>query len=1190
MAQAVDDSAVDATPLYSNPGELGKVLYALTQPNNSDLKRATLLIQDFLDKPDAIMPLVQQIETSQSAEVRQVAAVYLREQIEEFYKKVPSDVKPKLKNFLLTKLLAMDNRAERLAIGAAIASIAKYALTDEKEGWNELLVTLENVCKPDQNVELREVGYVLWRNLVSFCGGSLKKHFGKILGILQAGLKDEKSTKIQIESVRSIGVMVEFLENEKEVATIEELIPAMVGVIDKCLKKGDEDNVIAGMEVFNDLVESKVPVIHKHAEQLTKFNLKIAAAKDELPMTVRKQATNFATWMCKSKPKTVIKHNFIQPFLTLCINLVIESHANESVGMPDNADQEDDEDEKTAFLSPIGIACDLLDELFLNIPSPLCFPIAMDALEKLLVAPQANQRKAGYVLIAMMSEGCKEIMAKGDNLKLLVNACLKGMADESSTVRKCSLEAVSQICTHCNFDILQHHRLLLPNIIKIFDKADEEVNVQERALSAIEMFIDAYDPNDDEDTTPSADNGQFELVLYLQDIMTVIGKCLETESLELQKQAICTLSSCATAARQGFNVYLPKVIQLLESLMQIKEPAKIGLRAEATSCLGAVAGVVGYESFKSILPKFHQFVMDGLMDLDDSDIRESSFMYFSELAEIMGADVMKLDSFEEMLNFLLFVIEDDDGLMVELPDDGFRDAIPKALIDGEDKMAEMEALQQGQDFQTLSDEQVQKLLAEATAAEEEDEADEMGDEDNEELLQNAVGQLKSIKLNVTTGFMEEKAAAVHALTSLIKNGGFAFLTHLDECWERLSYLWEYPHSLVKIAVSACFHAFFTLIVNHQLDAHNEIASDAEGNKHFPRNGSIAYNENVQRLISTIFPLYIQALRDEDDRDALSVMMDYFISELKSLGVNSLAPCHNDLVSAIKAYLSEECQCQQSSDALNPDTKDIATKHRWVSDTVADLIATLAELMQSEFAPKVMALIWDKLAYFGRETRHPQDQAMVVGCIADCCSRLSDAGREVNVAQSMNRFAEPVFALALRNAATEDVNQRQNALYAVGAMSYCCDHDTFAKQCGPIMAMMQRYLAFPGNGTRQEQLVRDNAVSALGKMMISHPQQLPTDKLLPSFLQALPLTCDFSENVYVYEVVVMFIERHQALIQAHMGRALQLIGMAVEDKEVPQQPTDRMVSLLKKICGDTKIQQLVESLPDQAKANIKKAVS
>ena len=55
----------------------------------------------------------------------------------------------------------------------------------------------------------------------------------------------------------------------------------------------------------------------------------------------------------------------------------------------------------------------------------------------------------------------------------------------------------------------------------------------------------------------------------------------------------------------------------------------------------------------------------------------------------------------------------------------------------------------------------------------------MGDEEDDELLQNAVGELKSITLNVTTGFMEEKAE-VHALTLLINNGGFAFLKHLEE--------------------------------------------------------------------------------------------------------------------------------------------------------------------------------------------------------------------------------------------------------------------------------------------------------------------------------------------------------------------------------------------------------------------------
>merc|ERR1719333_992660 len=107
------------------------------------------------------------------------------------------------------------------------------------------------------------------------------------------------------------------------------------------------------------------------------------------------------------------------------------------------------------------------------------------------------------------------------------------------------------------------------------------------------------------------------------------------------------------------------------------------------------------------------------------------------------------------------------------------------------------------------------MMQEAIAAEEEIDDDD-NDEEDESALQGQVGQLRTIKLNVTTGFMEEKAAAVHALTSFIKNGGFGFLQHMEECWERLTYLWEYPHALVKMSVSACFHEFFTLIVDHAL--------------------------------------------------------------------------------------------------------------------------------------------------------------------------------------------------------------------------------------------------------------------------------------------------------------------------------------------------------------------------------------
>ena len=569
-------------------------------------------------------PLIEQILKSNKSAVRQIAAVYLREQIEEYWKKIPLNVKNNLKEFLLKKLLNCDTRAERLAIGAAISSIGKYSFVKKNQHWKELIILLQDVCNntSKNNTEVREIGYTIWRNLISFCGGSLKNNFGNILKILIKGLNDENnnSINIQIESLRSIGTMVEFLDNDNEITTIQNIIPNMVGVIERCLKKGDESNVIKSMEVFNELIESKIPVLTKHSLKLTKFNLKIASAKDELPMSVRKQATNYATWMCKSKPKLVIKHNLIQPFLTLCINLIIESQELENegnnndsngnndrtAGAPsnnDNGNGDEDTDEKKDFLSPLGIACDLLDEIFLNIPSENCFPFAIKAIEQLLVNKTAKQRKSAYVMMAMMAEGCKEIIKKGDNLTILIKACLKGINDGDKAVRKCSLEAITQFATHLHDRIIKYHKIILPQIFKIFERNNEDIKVKERALGSIEMFLDAYDDIDDDDdddddnnndntnnnNNNNNNNNKFMITNYLDNVMNVIGKCLETQSIELQKQSISTLASLASSSKNNFKQYMPKVMQLLESLLKIEDKNKMELRIEATQCLGSVA-------------------------------------------------------------------------------------------------------------------------------------------------------------------------------------------------------------------------------------------------------------------------------------------------------------------------------------------------------------------------------------------------------------------------------------------------------------------------------------------------------------------------------------------------------------------------------------------------------------------------
>eukprot|EP00483_Globobulimina_turgida_P001497 UN01499 len=260
---------------------------------------------------------------------------------------------------------------------------------------------------------------------------------------------------------------------------------------------------------------------------------------------------------------------------------------------------------------------------------------------------------------------------------------------------------------------------------------------------------------------------------------------------------------------------------------------------------------------------------------------------------------------------------------------------------------------------------------------------------------------------------------------------------------------------------------------------------------------------------------------------------------------------DELIAAINLYLKEECQCQQFSDPTNKDTKDIGTKHQWISDTIADLIATLSELWgpHNKFASIFEKLLGNLLS-FGRESRDPQDQAMVVGCIADCCSRLQPLSSLVirkNNAFIMSRFSDDIFKLALRIASCSDVNMRQNALYCIGALFTCCDTKSNLKYSGQTLECIKNYISFPNDGDRHCKLVRDNAVSALGKMLISQPAELSTAELLPIFLNSLPLTCDFTENQYVYQVIARFIVNYPAFIEAHIEQSLSLLGLALSDK-------------------------------------------
>ena len=343
----------------------------------------------------------------------------------------------------------------------------------------------------------------------------------------------------------------------------------------------------------------------------------------------------------------------------------------------------------------------------------------------------------------------------------------------------------------------------------------------------------------------------------------------------------------------------------------------------------------------------------------------------------------------------------------------------------------------------------------------------------------------------------------------------------------------------------------------------------------------------------MFPLYIQAIIDEDDNDTLNLLVDNFISELRVLGPSAINPFMNDLVGAIKQFLNGKSALLRTGDDPNDEeTQKVVTKHEYVIDAIAELISTLAELWGKQFM-QVWNELFPCLISFGNPNKHPHDRAMVVGCIADVCSNLSqlslDNPNDNTLKGLMSEYSNECYTMALTVAQSTDVNMRQNALYCIGALFSACNQQSNLQHSNDCLRCIQVYMKFPKNGTRHEQLVRDNAVSALGKVIIAEPEALPVKELVGPFIESLPLTQDFSENKYIYDTLMRLVIEESELIKPFINKILSLLSQALPSETIGPKTTNKIITFFQKICSDKGIQQIITTLSKENQQCIQKAL-
>lgn len=94
-------------------------------------------------------------------------------------------------------------------------------------------------------------------------------------------------------------------------------------------------------------------------------------------------------------------------------------------------------------------------------------------------------------------------------------------------------------------------------------------------------------------------------------------------------------------------------------------------------------------------------------------------------------------------------------------------------------------------------------------------------------------------------------------------------------------------------------------------------------------------------------------------------------------------------------------------------------------------------------------------------------------------------------------------------------------------------------------------------------VTDNAAGAVARLILSRPEAVPLDQVLPTFTTALPLKRDYEENEPVFECIFSLFRANNSFVMAHIPQFLHIFAQVLNEEGQIKDPTKaNMIELIR----------------------------
>ena len=332
---------------------------------------------------------------------------------------------------------------------------------------------------------------------------------------------------------------------------------------------------------------------------------------------------------------------------------------------------------------------------------------------------------------------------------------------------------------------------------------------------------------------------------------------------------------------------------------------------------------------------------------------------------------------------------------------------------------------------------------------------------------------------VRTVFLDEKTAALHTLGNLAIACPAKILAHMPRIEENLDVLFDYYHENIRMQC---------VTTSQQL---------VEGMIQLP--GGI---QNVHDFWHTkIVHRYIEMLVEDESKEVVIRVLEAFEELAKKVGPQ-LIP--DDvmalLIDQILVLLNETALCQKQGDETEGDHDES------LMGDLCDTLMQIAKDWKEAFAPHFEKLL-PGIEKFTRAERNTRDRILFIGLLADTLKQMPSLAV---------KYADSFAVLVERNLGSEDASLYRNTLYYLGVL--CQAAPGLSVHYGKFLQLLQPFFT-----NEFEPATVDNAVAAVCRMILTCPQALPMETVLPVVFGKLPLKDDFDEYKTVVKTIVWLFE-------------------------------------------------------------------